>query len=220
MTDQEKLAQVRVRISDLGTMLAEVEASRHPLVATLFGRLWAVREIVRPWGTRARGSPAMTDIIMAAVSKAVEALYNLDIKLSSHFVGQHDHPNDQGVAGVRKVIRHALKTLHTANWLPFAEGIDKGRDWKGAMVVKKHLKVDGSDLVIEVDAGGNGNLMGSLQCEEDSEGARQHNLVMEGVERLVMACACAGVPVDSTAFKEALETACEAVGNEYSWDEE
>lgn len=162
----------------------------------------------------------MKTIIMQAVSNAIESLYNLDIKLSNHFVGKHDHPNDQGVAGVRRVIRHALDTLHTSNWLPFAEGIDKGKGWNGAMVVKKHLAVDGSDLVIEVDAGSNGNMAGSLQCNEDSEGAKQHDLVMEGVERLVMACACAGVPVDSTAFKEALQTVCEAVGNEYSWDDE
>jgi len=156
----------------------------------------------------------MTTIIMKAVGTAIEVLYNLDINLSNHCVGKHDHPNDKGVAGVRKVIRHAMDTLSLSNWISFAEGIDKGMDWKGPMVVKKHLAVDGSDLVIEVDAQGNGNLMGSLQCKEDSEGAQQHNLVMEGVERLVLACACAGIPVDSAAFKEALQTVCEAVGNE------
>ena len=161
----------------------------------------------------------MKNIIMAAVGKAVEALYNLDIKLANHFVGKPDHPNDQAVAGVRRIIRHALDTLHSADWLPFAAGIDKGKDWKEPMVVTKHLEVDGSKLVIEVDAQGVGKMQGNLRCEGRSAGARQYNLVMEGVERLVMACACAGIPVDSSAFKEALQTVCDGVGNEYDWDE-
>src|SRR5271165_5270644 len=110
---------------------------------------------------------------MAAVSKAVEALYNLDIKLANHFVGKPDHPNDQAVAGVRRIIRHALDTLHSPDWLPFAEGIDKGNDWKGPMVVTKHLEVDGSKLVIEVDAQGLGKMQGDLRCEGRSAGAQQ-----------------------------------------------
>jgi len=161
----------------------------------------------------------MQDFIMVAVGKAVETLYNLDINLGNHFVGKPDHPNDLGVAGVRRIIRHALDTLHAADWLPFAEGINKGKDWDKPLVVTKHIKVDGNKLVITVDAQGNGKMQGSLRCEEDSEGAKQHDLVMEGVERLVVACACAGIPVNSSAFKEALQTVCESVGNEYSWDE-
>jgi hypothetical protein len=46
MTDQEKLEQVRVRISDLGAMLADVATAKHPLVSRLFSRLWAIREII------------------------------------------------------------------------------------------------------------------------------------------------------------------------------
>ena len=161
----------------------------------------------------------MKNIIMAAVSKAVEALYNLDIKLANHFVGKPDHPNDQAVAGVRRIIHHALDTLHSADWLPFAEGIDNGKDWKGPMVVTKHLEVDGSNLVIKIDAQGVGTMQGDLRCESRSGCARQYNLVMEGIERLVMACACAGIPVDSSAFKEALHAVCDGVRNEYDWNE-
>ncbi len=79
----------------------------------------------------------MKHIIMAEVGKAVEVLYNLDVKLSNHFVGQADHPNDVAVAAVRKVIQHALDTLHTANWLPAAAGIDKGRDWTGPTATRQ-----------------------------------------------------------------------------------
>jgi hypothetical protein len=46
MTDQETVAQVRVRISDLAALLADVAQSQAPLVNTLFWRLWAIREIV------------------------------------------------------------------------------------------------------------------------------------------------------------------------------
>lgn len=157
----------------------------------------------------------MKAIIMEAVGQAVEALYNLDIKLSKHFVGKPKHPNDQAVAGVRRVIRHALDTMHTSNWLPFAEGIDQGPKSKKPLVVTKTLTVAGCNLVVEVTAQGTGKMIGSLQCEEASEGAKQFNLVMEGVERLVVACACAGMPVDSAAFKEALITVGDAVANEY-----
>jgi hypothetical protein len=79
----------------------------------------------------ARRKVAMKSIIMQEIGEAVEILYNLDIKLSNHFVGQPDHPNDQGVAGVRKVIRHALDALSVTNWISFTEAIDKGPDWKG-----------------------------------------------------------------------------------------
>lgn len=73
----------------------------------------------------------MKTIITEEVGKAVEILYNLDVKLSNHFVGKRNHPNDRGVAGVRKVIRRALDTLSLTNWIRFAEAIDKGPDWKG-----------------------------------------------------------------------------------------
>ena len=73
----------------------------------------------------------MKNIVIQEVSKAVEILYNLDIKLSNHFVGKRRHPNDRGVAGVRKVIRRAMNTLTLTNWIRFAEAIDKGPDWTG-----------------------------------------------------------------------------------------
>ena len=47
-TAAEKLEQVRVRISDLGSLLADVvNAQRQcPLAGMLFRRLWAIREII------------------------------------------------------------------------------------------------------------------------------------------------------------------------------
>jgi hypothetical protein len=90
----------------------------------------------------------MKNIIMAAVSTAVESLYHLDIKLSKHFVGKPGHPNDVAVAAVRNVIRHALDTLHTENWLPQAEGIDKGPDW--VQPVAKQLEL-GVLVTLQVD---------------------------------------------------------------------
>jgi hypothetical protein len=69
----------------------------------------------------------MKTIVMQEIGKAVEILYNLDIKLSNHFVGQQDHPNDLAVAGVRGVIQQAMDTLNTSNWFSFAKNIGKSR---------------------------------------------------------------------------------------------
>ena len=41
----------------------------------------------------------MKDIVMREIGNAFEILYNLDIKLSKHFVGIPDHPNDTGSGG-------------------------------------------------------------------------------------------------------------------------
>ena len=157
----------------------------------------------------------MKNIIMAAVSKAVEALYNLDIKLANHFVGKPDHPNDQAVAGVRRIIRHALDTLHSADWLPFAAGIDKGKDWK---------EPDGRDQTFEgrwFQAGYRGGcprrgqnagrplLRGPFQwCPAVQLGHGGCRAAGHGV------CLCRDYG-DSSAFKEALQTVCDGVGNEY-----
>jgi hypothetical protein len=70
----------------------------------------------------------MKEIVIQEISKAVEILFNLDIHLSNHFVGIPDHPNDQGVAGVRQAIRQAMDALHFQNWFTSAEKIDKGRE--------------------------------------------------------------------------------------------
>ncbi len=46
VTPEEKLEQVRVRISDLGSFVAEVAQANNPLATTLYRRLMAIREIV------------------------------------------------------------------------------------------------------------------------------------------------------------------------------
>ena len=47
MTNENRtLEQIRIRVSDLGTLLAEVEMSQNPLVNTLYRRLWAIRDFV------------------------------------------------------------------------------------------------------------------------------------------------------------------------------
>ena len=46
VTPEEKLEQVRVRISDLGSFVAEVAQANNPLATTLYRRLMTIREIV------------------------------------------------------------------------------------------------------------------------------------------------------------------------------
>ena len=70
----------------------------------------------------------MKDIVMQEIGNAFEILYNLDINLSKHFVGVPDHPNDQGVAGVRQAIQQALAALHFDNWLSAANKIDTSKE--------------------------------------------------------------------------------------------
>jgi hypothetical protein len=47
-TDAQKLAEVRIRVSDLGSLVADVATAekKSPLVSILFHRLWAIREII------------------------------------------------------------------------------------------------------------------------------------------------------------------------------
>ena len=74
------------------------------------------------------------------------------------------------------------------------------------------------DIVIELD-GGSGNISSNLHetpneaIMEDADEVRDYNSAIDGMESLILACACSGVDVESTAFLEAIETALEAISN-------
>ena len=48
MSTAKKLTEVRTRVSDLGSLIADVAQAEKecPLAGTLFRRLWAIREII------------------------------------------------------------------------------------------------------------------------------------------------------------------------------
>ncbi|MGD1053408.1 MAG: hypothetical protein ABR950_06215 [Candidatus Dormibacteria bacterium] len=58
-----------------------------------------------------------------------------------------------------------------------------------------------------------GALLSELSDDPELEGEEKGALI--GVERMILACACAGIDVASPAFVEAVETVVEAIGNEY-----
>ena len=49
-------------------------------------------------------------------------------------------------------------------------------------------------------------------AEDDAE-IDLHNARCDGLESLILACACAGIDVELPAFQEAIETAVDAIGN-------
>jgi hypothetical protein len=55
-------------------------------------------------------------------------------------------------------------------------------------------------------------------ADEDEEECRlraEYNRVIDGIESLVLACACAGIDVSLPAFVEAIETAADAAANRF-----
>lgn len=53
------------------------------------------------------------------------------------------------------------------------------------------------------------------EAEDEALKLDFHNAAIEGMESLILAAACQGVDIGSAAFLKAIETALEAIGNEY-----
>lgn len=79
------------------------------------------------------------------------------------------------------------------------------------MAKKFEIKL-GSDFIRVQVINGNGSLVSSLQNEEDEE----YDIAIEGLERLILAHACAGVDIESPGYVEGIETAIEAIANQYT----
>lgn len=157
------------------------------------------------------------DIIMGRVGVAVEALYNLDIALSNHFTGNPKHPNDIAVHAVRKRLQLAMRVLRVTDLLTLADGVDEGPKFK----ITQSLKQTVHGYTVEFDSCGAGDTSGTFKENEDhSEGEKEYNLMMDGVESLLVALACAGVPIDSDAVQEAVQTTLQACAHETDFDSE
>jgi len=61
-----------------------------------------------------------------------------------------------------------------------------------------------------------GSLISDLKCPHpvDDEADQAYNDRVDGMEALILACACSGIDVASPAFVEAIETAYDAVSNQ------
>jgi len=82
----------------------------------------------------------------------------------------------------------------------------------------RRIELSSYDIVIELDVGeGSGNISSSLHEKpnlaimEDTDEVRDYNFAIDGLESMILACACVGVDVESPAFLEAIETAVEAI---------
>jgi hypothetical protein len=63
-----------------------------------------------------------------------------------------------------------------------------------------------------VEEPGSGSIVSDLR-EPDTAANRQYNAAIDGLESLILAHACAGVDVESSAYLEGIETAVDAIAN-------
>ncbi len=85
----------------------------------------------------------------------------------------------------------------------------------------------GADKKIEVSwaAAGKGSLLESNLFEEyqkneqpeDTEARGLYNAAVNGMESLLLACATAGVDIDTREFRESVQTAFDAITNKYEF---
>ena len=66
---------------------------------------------------------------------------------------------------------------------------------------------------IVVNASDGGGSISSDLHEEGVTDATEYNAAMDGIESMILACACAGIDIESPAFIEAIETAVEGCAN-------
>ena len=67
-------------------------------------------------------------------------------------------------------------------------------------------------IVVTVDTDGSGTITSTDLRTTQSED-ELYNSAMDGVESLILACACSGIDIETPAFLEAIETAVEACSN-------
>ncbi len=76
-----------------------------------------------------------------------------------------------------------------------------------------------SVLVENPEEKGGGSIR-SINLKEEEEGAKEFNAAIDGIESLILAHACAGIDISSPAYIEGIQSAVEAVGNNFDFDEE
>tara|TARA_Y100000296_G_C5056276_1_gene197444 strand:+ start:91 stop:354 length:264 start_codon:yes stop_codon:yes gene_type:complete len=84
----------------------------------------------------------------------------------------------------------------------------------------KTIKLPCYGILVNVREGGGGGISSELweditdeMGDEDAEEAYIHNRKMDAIESFILACACAGIDIESPAFIEAIETTVQACAN-------
>ena len=72
------------------------------------------------------------------------------------------------------------------------------------------------DIVVNVYEIGGGSISSSLNDgERDGENYLEYEAAVNTIESMILAHACAGIPIDSPAYIEGIETAINTITNEY-----
>ena len=73
------------------------------------------------------------------------------------------------------------------------------------------------DIVVTVEEDGSGSINSSLNDGErdDGENYLEYEAAVNTIESMILAHACAGIPIDSPAYIEGIETAINAIANTY-----
>jgi len=71
------------------------------------------------------------------------------------------------------------------------------------------LPIYGIQVTIDVD--GSGTITSDLRTTQSED--ELYNSAMDGIESLILACACSGIDIETPAFLEAIETAVEGCSN-------
>lgn len=85
--------------------------------------------------------------------------------------------------------------------------------------VLREIRLPCHGIVVRIDTNGCGSVESQLE-QADTESLDDAELAgfkgcMAGIESLILACACAGVDIETPAFIEAVESAAEAGANFY-----
>jgi hypothetical protein len=72
-----------------------------------------------------------------------------------------------------------------------------------------NLPIYGIKVTIDVD--GSGTITSDLHTNQSED--ELYNSAMDGVESLILSCACAGIDIETPEFLEAIETSVEACSN-------
>jgi hypothetical protein len=72
-------------------------------------------------------------------------------------------------------------------------------------------------IVLTLDADGNGGTISDdIHEEDEDEDAEMYNCAIDGITSMILAHACAGVDIMSPSYLEGIETAVEAVSNQFA----
>jgi hypothetical protein len=78
-------------------------------------------------------------------------------------------------------------------------------------------------IVVNLTGDGGGSITSNLKDEwteadpeEEIESKMKYNAAVDGLESLILGHACAGINIESIFYIEGIETAAQAIGNEFS----